>query len=158
MIAIYPGSFDPITNGHLDIIKRAAKMYEKLIVGVLINSEKKPAFPVAKRMDFIRRCTAKIDNIQVMSFDGLLMDFAKQEDAGVIIRGLRAVSDFEAEFSMACMNHELHPTVETVFLMTSIDWVYLSSSMVREISRYDGDISKLVPQCVLDDVIKGIQQ
>ena len=158
MTAIYPGSFDPVTNGHMDIIRRAAKLYDRLIVAVLCNSAKTPAFSVEQRMNFLSRCTRELPNVSIMSFDGLLMDFALEQDATVIVRGLRAISDFESEFSMACMNHELQPKVETMFLMTDIQWVYLSSSMVKEICSYQGDISKLVPQEIIKDVITGIQK
>lgn len=158
MTAIYPGSFDPVTNGHMDIIRRAAGLYDQLIVAVLINSAKSPVFSVEQRMDFLSRCTKDLHNVTIKSFDGLLMDFAIQQDAKVIVRGLRAISDFESEFSMACMNHEMQPKVETVFLMTDIRWVYLSSSMVKEICSYHGDITKLVPLEIVNDVEAGVQK
>lgn len=151
-VAVYPGSFDPITNGHLDIIRRAAKLYDKVIVGVLTNSAKQPMFSKSQRADFIRKSTADIDNIEVSFFDGLLVDFLKRENAKVIVKGLRATSDFEYEFQMALVNKQLCPDVETVFLSSSERFTYLSSSIVREIGKLGGDISVFVPPEILDEV------
>jgi len=151
-VAVYPGSFDPITNGHLDIIRRASKIYDKVIVGVLTNSSKKPMFSKAQRAEFIRKSTADLDNIEVSFFDGLLVDFLKQVDAKVILKGLRATSDFEYEFQMALVNKQLCPEVETVFLASDERFTYISSSIVREVGRFGGDISVFVPAEILDEV------
>ncbi|MBR2742660.1 MAG: pantetheine-phosphate adenylyltransferase [Clostridia bacterium] len=151
-IAVYPGSFDPITNGHLDIIRRAAKLYDKVVVGVLTNASKQPMFEKSQRADFIRRSTAALGNVEVAFFEGLLVDFLKKENAKVILKGLRATSDFEYEFQMALVNKQLCPDVETVFLSSSAKYTFLSSSVVREIGRLGGDISMFIPAEILDDV------
>ena len=134
-IAVYPGSFDPITNGHLDIIKRAARIYDKLIVGVLDYINKKPVFTAQERCEMIRSVTADIENVDCDVFSGLLVDFAKQNNASVIVKGLRTVADFEYEFQMALLNKALNPEFETVFLMTDTKYSYISSSMVRNTSK-----------------------
>lgn len=148
MIGIYPGSFDPITNGHLDIMTRAVKLTDKLIVAVLENNNKQPLFTIEERTDMLRCCVDDMPNIEIMSFDGLLMDFAQQQGAAFVIRGLRALSDFEAEFAMAGINKHIAPEIETVFLMTSTKWSYLSSSLIKELAKFNGDIDTLVPACV----------
>ena len=140
--AVYPGSFDPVTRGHLDIIKRAAKINDRLIVAVLINSAKNPLFTVEERVALLRECCKDIPNVTVESFDGLTVEFAKKRHASVMVRGLRAVTDFENEIQLAQTNHALMP--ETMFLATSIKWSYLSSTIVKEAARYGGSISKFV--------------
>lgn len=132
--AVYPGSFDPITNGHLDIIERASRIYDKVVVGVLNNSNKKPLFSVGERIELIKSVTGHIDNVEVDSFDGLLVDFVKSKEASVIVKGLRTVLDFEYEFQMALLNKALNPEYETVFLMTDTKYSYISSSMVKELA------------------------
>jgi pantetheine-phosphate adenylyltransferase len=151
---VYPGSFDPITSGHLDIIERAAAMFDDVTVAVLINKNKQPAFSVEQRMDFIRRSSCHLAGVQVDCFSGLLVDYMKTMHANIIIRGLRAISDFEYEFQMAAMNAKLAKTVETIFLMTDINHSFLSSSMVKELVYHGGNISGLVPAVIEDDVIK----
>ena len=145
-IGIYPGSFDPVTIGHLDIIKRSAKLVDKLVIGVLNNSKKTPVFSAEERKEMIKTVTKDIPNIEVETFNGLLVDFAKIKNADVIIRGLRAVSDFEYELQIAQLNRNLNQEVDTIFLATSVEYAYLSSSSVREIAVYQGDISSLVPE------------
>ena len=142
--AIYPGSFDPVTRGHLDIIKRAAKVNDRLIVAVLINSAKHPLFTVEERVAMLQECGKGIPNVTVESFDGLTVEFAKKRHATVMVRGLRAVTDFENEIQLAQTNHALMPGVETMFLATSIKWSYPSSTIVKEAARYGSDISKFV--------------
>lgn len=144
-IGIYPGSFDPVTIGHLDIIKRSAKLVDKLIIGVLNNSKKKPVFSSEERKKMIEMVTKDLPNVEVETFNGLLVDFATMKKADVIFRGLRAVSDFEYELQIAQLNRNLNQQVDTVFLATSVEYAYLSSSSVREIAAYKGDISSLVP-------------
>ena len=142
--AIYPGSFDPVTRGHLDIIKRAAKINDKLIVAVLINSAKNPLFTIEERVELLKECCKDIPNVTVESFDGLTVEFAKKRHASVMVRGLRAVTDFENEIQLAQTNHALMPGIETMFLATSIKWSYLSSTIVKEAAYYGSDISKFV--------------
>lgn len=151
-IGIYPGSFDPITIGHLDIIRRSAKQVDKLIIGVLNNSKKTPVFTSEERKKMIEEATKDIVNVSVECFDGLLVNFAKLKNANIIFRGLRAVSDFEYELQIAQLNRSLNDKVDTVFLATSVEYAYLSSSSVREIARYKGDISSMVPAEVLEMV------
>jgi len=146
--AVYPGSFDPITNGHIDIIKRASKLFDELIVAVLVNPAKTPLFTVEERMELIKESLNNMPNIKVDNFDGLLAHYVSKIKADVIVRGLRAVSDFETEFQMALMNKRLNPDVEIVFLMTSYEYSYLSSGVVKEVARLGGDVSGLVPKCV----------
>ena len=143
-IAIYPGSFDPVTRGHLDIIKRASRMFDKLIVAVLINSAKTPLFTTEERVAMLQECCAGLPNVEVASFNGLTVSFAKANHASVIVRGLRAVTDFENEMQLAHTNHAMMPGVDTVFLATSIRWSYLSSTIVREAAHYGQDVSKFV--------------
>ncbi len=142
--AVYPGSFDPVTRGHLDIIKRAAKINDHLIVAVLINSAKHPLFTVEERVARLQECCKGIPNVTVESFDGLTVEFAKKRHASVMVRGLRAVTDFENEIQLAQTNHALMPGIETMFLATSIKWSYLSSTIVKEAARYGSCISKFV--------------
>ncbi len=151
---VYPGSFDPITSGHLDIIERAAALFDKVTVAVLVNKNKKPAFSIEKRMEFIRKSTVHLPSITVDSFSGLLVDYMKKLDANLIIRGLRAISDFEYEFQSAAMNAKLAKNMETIFLMTDISHSFLSSSMVKEIASHGGDITGLVPKEIAQDVKK----
>jgi pantetheine-phosphate adenylyltransferase len=155
---MYPGSFDPATNGHLDIIRRSAVTFERLIVAVGRNSSKSPLFSVDERMELIRQCCTEWDNVTVASFDGMLVEFARQQGARVLIKGLRAVSDFEYEFQMALANHHLAPDVETLFMMTSAEHLYLSSSIVKEIARLGGDISSLVPKPVEERLREKFQE
>lgn len=142
--AMYPGSFDPVTRGHLDIIKRASRMFDKLIVAVLNNSAKTPLFTVEQRVEMLRECCKDIPNVEVASFDGLTVNFAKACGATVMVRGLRAVTDFENEMQLAHTNHALLPGIETVFLATSIKWSYLSSTIVKEAAHYRQDVSQFV--------------
>ncbi len=155
--AVCPGSFDPVTVGHLDIIRRAAGMFAKVIVVVATNSSKKPSFTAEERMEMIRIATADIPNVTVDCYDGLLADYAKEVNAGAIVKGLRAMSDFEYEFQMALTNKKLNPDVETVFLTTQAQNMYLSSSMVKEIGRMGGDIRDFVPEVIHDTILKRIQ-
>ncbi|MGM9986626.1 MAG: pantetheine-phosphate adenylyltransferase [Bacillaceae bacterium] len=149
-IAICPGSFDPITLGHLDIIKRGAKVFDKVYVVVLNNSSKKPLFTAEERIALIRKATADIPNVEVDCFQGLLVDYARQVKASAILRGLRAVSDFEYEMQITAMNRKLEESVETFFIMTNNQYSFLSSSIVKEVAQYGGDISGLVPLPVAD--------
>ncbi len=143
--AIYPGSFDPITNGHLDVIERAAKLFDEVIVAVAHNVEKEPLFTLQERLQILRSTIGQHATLRIGQFDGLLVDFAVAEKATAVIRGLRAVSDFEFEFQMALMNRKLQGTVETIFLMPKEEYTYLSSRLVKEIARLGGDVSKFVP-------------
>ncbi len=153
-IAIYPGSFDPCTNGHLDIIERSSEIFEKVIVAVLINSSKIPTFTVEERIQLLKTATAHIPNAEVVSFNGLLAHFAQQQNAKVIIKGLRAVSDFEYEFQMSLTNNKLNPNVETLFMTTKSENMYLSSSIVREVARYGGSIEGMVPKAIAQQIYK----
>ena len=150
--AIYPGSFDPVTLGHLDIIKRAAKIVDELIVSVLNNNSKSPLFSVEKRVKMLEEVVKDIPNVKVMSFEGLLVDFAKSVDANVIVRGLRAVTDFEYELQMSQTNSVLNSDIDTIFFTTSLKYAYLSSSTVKEAAYFGADISKFVPQSVVQQV------
>ncbi|QUH26229.1 pantetheine-phosphate adenylyltransferase [Serpentinicella alkaliphila] len=152
--AIYPGSFDPITNGHLDIIERAAKIFDEVIVVVLPNVSKNNLFTLEERVNLIKTVTKKFSNVSIDSYSGLLVDYANKNNITNIVKGLRAVSDFEYEFQMALMNKKLNPEVETVFLMTSNNNSYLSSSIVKEVVKYGGCISDLVPPEVEKEMIK----
>lgn len=147
-VAIYAGSFDPITNGHVDLVLRSLEFVDRLIVAVATNSTKQPLFTIPERVELIRTITAGEKRIDVKSFDGLLVDFAKQENANLLIRGLRAVSDFEYEYQMALMNRHLSPNLETVFMVPSVETTYISASLVREVARYGGDITTLVHPAV----------
>ncbi|HBK0288264.1 TPA: pantetheine-phosphate adenylyltransferase [Listeria monocytogenes] len=151
-IAVIPGTFDPITNGHLDIIERAAKIFDVLYISVLNNSSKKPLFTIEERMEMIRQVTAHLPNVQVESASGLTVDYAATRGATAIVRGLRAVSDFEYEMQIASMNRTLNAEIETFFIMTNTKYSFLSSSMVKEVAQYQGDISELVPEIVNEQV------
>ncbi|WP_101925842.1 MULTISPECIES: pantetheine-phosphate adenylyltransferase [Luteimonas] len=147
-IAVYPGTFDPITNGHVDLVDRAAPLFEKLIIGIAESPAKKPAMTLAERVELAREALAHHDNIEVIGFDSLLARFVHQVGAGVLLRGLRAVSDFEYEFQLASMNRHLIPDVETLFLTPAEQYGFISSTLVREISRLGGDVSGFVPAAV----------
>lgn len=147
-IAIYPGSFDPVTRGHLDIIARASKAVDKLIIGVLINSAKNPLFTIEERAALIRECVKEYSNVEVQTFGGLTVDFARQNNAGIIIRGLRAVTDFEIEMQIAQTNHVICPEVDTMFFTTSLEYAYLSSTIAKEVASYGQDVSRFVPDVV----------
>ncbi len=147
-IAVYPGSFDPFTLGHLDILERATGIFDKVIVAVLENPNKSPLFSVAERIEMIRESVAENGDVEVDSFDGLTVDYAKKVGAGSLVRGLRATSDFESEFQMALFNRKLAPEVTTVFLMTSFANVFLSSSLIKEVARHGGNVDFAVPQSV----------
>lgn len=154
-IGIYPGSFDPITLGHLDIIVRASGLVDKLIIGVLNNSSKRPLFTVEERVELIKRAVKEKSihsEVIVDSFDGLLIDFAAKEKATIIVRGLRAITDFEYELQIAQMNHKLNMNIDTVFFTTSVEYSYLSSSAVKEIASFGGDIRQFVPECIVESV------
>jgi pantetheine-phosphate adenylyltransferase len=146
--AVYPGSFDPITNGHLDVIERARKLFDEVTVAVAHNDEKQPLFTLQERLDLLAETVGQIEHVRIAQFDGLLVEFAAAQEANAVIRGLRAVSDFEFEFQMALMNRKLNGNVETIFLMPKEEYTYLSSRLVKEIARLGGDVSKFVPQVV----------
>ena len=158
MRAIYPGSFDPVTNGHIDIIERASKISDELIVGVLYNKAKTPLFSVEERVKMLCEVTKDMKNVRVVPFEGLLIEFATQMDAKVIIRGLRAVTDFEYELQMSQTNHKLNPEIETLFMTTSLEYSFLSSSTVRELASFGGDISQFVPKYVEEQVIEKMKE
>lgn len=147
-IAVYPGSFDPPTKGHEDLVRRSLALADRVIVAIAINVAKQPLFSVEERLDMLRQAVGGNPRVSLQSFEGLLADFAKQVGATTIVRGLRAVSDFEYEFQMALMNRQLHPSLETVFLVPAVDLTYLSSSLVREVARFGGDVSALVHPAV----------
>ncbi len=151
-IAIYPGSFDPVTLGHLDIIKRAAGLFDRLIVAVMHNQNKTPMFSVEERRDMLLKTTEGLENVEVESFGGLLAEYAKNKDACAIVKGLRAVSDFEYEFQMALANRKLNNELDTVFLMTSAEHMYLSSSMVKDIVTHGGRIEGFVPEELIEEI------
>lgn len=158
MIAICPGSFDPVTIGHIDIITRASHIFDEVIVAVMVNPNKNPAFTAEERVAMLQRTTAQLANVRVVSFDGLLADFARQNGAGVVVKGLRAVSDYEYEFQMALANRRLNPDMETVFLTTSAENMFLSSSVVKQIASFNGDISSFVPEELCDVVTERLLQ
>ncbi|ABN52508.1 MAG TPA: phosphopantetheine adenylyltransferase [Hungateiclostridium thermocellum] len=152
-VFVYPGSFDPVTNGHMDIIQRAAKLCDKLVVAVLVNSSKNPVFTLEERVDLLKCAVKGIDNVEIESFSGLLIDFMRKKNSKVIIKGLRAVSDFEYELQMALLNKNLDSDIETLFMMTNINYSFLSSSSVRELARHNGNIDGLVPDCIKDKIM-----
>jgi pantetheine-phosphate adenylyltransferase len=149
-IAVYPGSFDPLTNGHLDIIRRASRLFDRVLVSVLENEGKSPVFSVRERMELIGRCTADVPGVEVHSFSGLLVEFMRRMDASVVVRGIRAVSDYEYELQMALMNRELYEGAETIFMLPAVEYTFVSSRLVKEVFRLGGDIKHLVPPPVLD--------
>lgn len=154
-IGVYPGSFDPLTNGHLDIIKRASKLFDKLIVGVLHNSAKYSIFTMAERVELIEKSIAAeagLDNVEVVKFEGLLVDFVKESGASTIVRGLRAVSDYEYELQMAMLNKHMDEEIDTIFFMTDIKNSFLSSSIIKDVAKNGGNISGLVPEIIIEDV------
>jgi len=151
--AIYPGTFDPITNGHIDLVVRASKLFDRVIVAIAINPSKEPAFTLEERVALAKQTLAGIDNVEVCGFQGLLIDVAQQKGANVILRGLRAVSDFEYEFQLAGMNRKMQPNVETMFLTPAEQYTYISSSLVREIAILGGDVSEFVAPCVKDALL-----
>lgn len=158
VIAICPGSFDPVTNGHLDIITRASKMFNKIIVVVAYNSSKSCSFTPDERVEMIKKCIPNLENVEVDKFDGLLADYAAQTGATAIVKGLRAMSDFEYEFQMALTNKKLNANVETLFLTTAAENMYLSSSMVKQIASMGGDIESFVPEVIKQDIINRIKK
>ncbi len=149
---VYPGSFDPITHGHLDIITRSSKIFDKVYVAILNNTQKRGTFSLDKRVEMIEKACKHLDNIVIEVFDGLLVDYVRQVKSNVIVRGLRAVTDFEAEFQMSQINLEIAPEIETLFLSTLPKYSYISSSMVRELAYFKGDFSHFVPECIIDDI------
>lgn len=151
-IAVYPGSFDPLTNGHLDIIRRGTRLFDRLVVAVLENEGKSPLFTVAERMDLIAQCTKDMPDVEVHSFSGLLVDYMLQVGADVVVRGIRAVSDYEYELQMALMNRELSSRVETIFMLPAVEYTYVSSRLVKEVFRLGGDVARLVPPLVLESL------
>lgn len=155
--AIYPGTFDPVTNGHLDLIARASKLYQKVLVAVAVNRNKTPLFSLAERVDLLKSVTTEFTNVDVIGFDNLLVDCARQNGANVILRGLRAVSDFEYEFQLAGMNRRLAPELETVFLTPAEQYEFISSSMIREIAQLNGDVSCFVPELVRQSLIDKLR-
>lgn len=157
-IAVYPGSFDPITEGHLDIIRRSSRLYDSVIVGVLNNASKSPMFSAEERKAMIDEVTADIPNVSCDTFSGLLVDFAKKNGATVIVKGLRTVADFEYEFQMALLNKALNPEYETMFMMTDTKYSYISSSMVKDVAKYNGELNGLVPQNVILKIKEKLQR
>ncbi|MGA8865434.1 MAG: pantetheine-phosphate adenylyltransferase [Candidatus Sulfotelmatobacter sp.] len=147
-IAVYPGSFDPPTNGHLDLIERGSKIFEELVVAILRNSEKSPMFSVAERLEMLKELTAPLKNVRLDTFDGLMVEYAKSIDAMCVLRGIRAISDYEYELQMALMNRKLEPTLETVFMMPADKYSYVSSRLVREVAQAGGPVKGLVPDVV----------
>lgn len=152
--AIYPGSFDPVTFGHIDIIERSSRIVDELVVGVLNNSAKNSLFSLQERVNMIEEMTKDMTNVKVGSFDGLLVDYMNKIDATIIVRGLRAVTDFEYELQIAQTNHVQDENIETIFLTTNLKYSYLSSTIVKEFASYGGDISRFVPSCFIDDIYK----
>ncbi len=155
-VAVYPGSFDPATLGHLDIIERTARIMDRVIIGVLNNNSKTPLFSVEERVNMLKSITAHINNVEVQSFDGLLVDFVRKNGANVIVRGLRAITDFEYELQLSQTNRIIAPEIDTLFLTTNLKYSYLSSSIVKEIATYHGDISAFLPPEIMEQVQKKI--
>ena len=158
IIAIYPGTFDPITNGHIDIIERACELFEKVIVTIAVNPNKKPLFNEKERKEMIGKVTGHLKNIEIDSFKGLLIGFAESKNANVIIRGLRAISDFEYEFQMSLTNKKLNPKINTVFLMPNEKYSYLNSSLVRELASYNANVKEFIPEYVLEKLKKKFRR
>jgi len=150
--AIYPGTFDPVTNGHLDIIKRACKIFDKIIIAVADNKDKNTMFSLKKRVEMMKKATSGLEKVEVKSFSSLLVDFAKEENCHIIIRGLRAVSDFEYELQMGYANKSLNSKIDTIYLMPNLENAFISSSVIRSILKYKGDVSHLVPKEILKDL------
>ncbi len=158
---IYPGSFDPVTNGHLDLIARGATIFDELVVAILRNPEKNPLFTVPERREMLKEMTREYRNVRIDEFEGLLVDYAKSQKAGAVLRGIRAVSDYEYELQMAMMNRKLDPGLETIFMMPALKYSYLSSRLVREVARLGGSVEGLVPQMVaerLQSKINGVSR
>lgn len=151
-IAVYPGSFDPVTNGHLDIIERSSRVFDKVVVGVLNNSGKSPLFSAHERVEMLKSVTGHMQNVEIDSFSGLLVDFVKMKNASVIVKGLRTVGDFEYEFQMALLNKALNPEYETMFMMTDSKYSYISSSMVKELAGFHGNLTGLVPAQIISKI------
>ena len=155
---ICPGSFDPVTYGHIDIITRASKLFDKVVVGVFINVDKNPAFSIEERIGFLKKTVGHLKNVQVVGFDGLLVDCAQMHGASAVVRGLRAVSDFEYEFQMALTNRKLSPELDTVFLASDAQYTYLSSSIVKNVASLGGDISNFVPESIHDEIFNRLNK
>ncbi|MGM9934448.1 pantetheine-phosphate adenylyltransferase [uncultured Clostridium sp.] len=155
-VAVYPGSFDPITNGHIDIIKRGSKIFDKIIVGVLVNVDKKHLFEIDERVKLIKRVTNDIENVEVISFNGLLVDLLKEYNANVILKGLRNSTDFEYELQMAYINKELNSDIETLCMMSSPENLHISSSCVKQVAKFGGNIEGLVPKEIVSDILTRI--
>ena len=153
-IAICPGSFDRITKGHVDIIERTSKLFDKVYAVVMVNPAKKPTFTTEERVDMIKKCTAHLENVEAESFEGLIADYARQKDAHTLVKGLRAVTDFEYEFQQALTNKKLNSDLETLFMVTNQEYMYLSSTIVRQIAEFGGDIEQFVPHEIKDELIK----
>lgn len=153
-IAICPGSFDPITKGHVDIIERTSKLFDKVYAVVMVNPSKTPTFTTEERVDMIKKCTAHLDNVEAESFEGLIADYARQKDAHTLVKGLRAVTDFEYEFQQALTNKKLNSDLETLFMVTNQEYMYLSSTIVRQIAEFGGDIEQFVPHEIKDELIR----
>lgn len=157
-IAVYPGTFDPFTRGHEDLVRRAARLFAHVVVGIAESHSKRPIFPLEERVEMARELVKDMPNVKIVGFDGLLMDFLRERNARVILRGLRAVSDFEYEFQMAGMNRSLHPDIETLFLTPGEQYMFISATMVREIASLGGDVSKFVHPLVAEKLIEKMQK
>ncbi len=153
-IAICPGSFDPITKGHVDIIERTSKLFDKVYAVVMVNPSKTPTFSTKERVELIKKCTAHLDNVEAESFEGLIAEYARQKNACTLVKGLRAVTDFEYEFQQALTNKKLNPNLETLFMVTNQEYMYLSSTIVRQIAEFGGDIEQFVPNQIKDELIE----
>lgn len=158
LVSIYPGTFDPVTNGHLDIIERASGLFEKVIVTIAVNQNKKPMFTEAERKDMLLNVTSHLKNVEVDFFEGLLVKYAEEKGAGVILRGLRAISDFEYEFQMSLTNRRLNPEINTVFLMPNEKYTYLNSSLVRELASFNANVKEFIPEYVLKKLEEKFRQ
>lgn len=158
LVSIYPGTFDPVTNGHLDIIERASGLFEKVIVTIAVNQNKKPMFTEAERKDMLLNVTSHLKNVEVDFFEGLLVKYAEEKEAGVILRGLRAISDFEYEFQMSLTNRRLNPEINTVFLMPNEKYTYLNSSLVRELASFNANVKEFIPEYVLKKLEEKFRQ